>query len=204
MKTILAIETATPVCSVSLFIDGVLIKVLDSSEPRSHVKKLPVFSERILKEHHMDVKELDGIAVSSGPGSYTGLRIGMSFAKGLAYSHDIPLIPVPTLMAINIVKVSEKCHWTGLHSHKDLVFAQQFEGNDVLNDPQCLSYSALQGLPLTAVGMEEKSYPGEINHVQASSIYIGEIALREFQLLKNEDIDQVTPLYLTEFNLNKK
>ena len=101
MPYILNIETATKNCSVALAKDGntVLCKEL-STEGFSHAEKLHVFIEEIIAETGVSINDLNAIAVSSGPGSYTGLRIGVSAAKGLSFSLNIPLISVDTLTSL--------------------------------------------------------------------------------------------------------
>ncbi|WP_293874165.1 tRNA (adenosine(37)-N6)-threonylcarbamoyltransferase complex dimerization subunit type 1 TsaB [Flavobacterium sp.] len=98
---ILNIETATKNCSVSLAKNGetILYKEL-ASQGYSHAEKLHVFIEEILNETSVGFDDLNAIAVSKGPGSYTGLRIGVSAAKGLCYALDIPLISVDTLQVL--------------------------------------------------------------------------------------------------------
>lgn len=101
MIYILNIETATKNCSVSLAKDGETILVREIAEQGySHAEKLHVFIEEILKEANVSVQDLKAIAVSKGPGSYTGLRIGVSTAKGLCYALGIPLISVDTLQVL--------------------------------------------------------------------------------------------------------
>ena len=98
MTNILNIETATKNCSVSLSTDEQLLDVLEfAGENYSHAEKLHVFIKQILDKNRLKTKDLNAIAVSMGPGSYTGLRIGVSTAKGLAYSLNLPLIAVSTL-----------------------------------------------------------------------------------------------------------
>jgi tRNA threonylcarbamoyladenosine biosynthesis protein TsaB len=97
MAAILNIETATPLCSVALAIDGRLIAQRETQEEKSHSARLTVYIEEILKEQGLQIKDLQAIAIGKGPGSYTGLRIGVSTAKGLCYGAGIPLIAVGTL-----------------------------------------------------------------------------------------------------------
>jgi len=98
---ILNIETATKNCSVSISKDGKLIALKEICEANfSHAEKLHQFIKDTLKESNIDFKELSAIAISKGPGSYTGLRIGVSSAKGLCFALDIPLISVLTLESL--------------------------------------------------------------------------------------------------------
>lgn len=101
MAYILNIETSTKNCSVSIANSGevVAIKELNNGD-YSHAEVLHIFIDDILKSNGILSSELDAIAVSKGPGSYTGLRIGVSAAKGLSFAHNIPLISVDTLKAL--------------------------------------------------------------------------------------------------------
>ena len=101
MALILCIETATKSCSIALAREGQLFACKEAvSQEYSHSEQLTVFIEDLLQEQHLTVQDLNAIAISSGPGSYTGLRIGVSTAKGLCYSLDIPLISISTLEAM--------------------------------------------------------------------------------------------------------
>jgi len=101
MALLLAIETTTKNCSVALFENSNLIQLKErNSDEYSHAEQLTLFIEEVVKKSKITLKEIDGIALSKGPGSYTGLRIGTSTAKGLCYSLDIPLISISTLKAM--------------------------------------------------------------------------------------------------------
>ncbi|PCH98144.1 MAG: tRNA (adenosine(37)-N6)-threonylcarbamoyltransferase complex dimerization subunit type 1 TsaB [Bacteroidetes bacterium] len=100
MALLISLETATRVCSVALARDGKVIAVRESSEDQSHSSQITVFIEEVLAKAGVGMHELEGIAVSEGPGSYTGLRIGVSTAKGLCYALNIPLIAISTLRAM--------------------------------------------------------------------------------------------------------
>ena len=103
MALILSIETGTDICSVALANDGELMALRESDEGRDHAKKVALFVDELLRETGVQPSDLDAIAVGKGPGSYTGLRIGVSFAKGLCYALDIPLIAIGSLDALTEV-----------------------------------------------------------------------------------------------------
>ncbi|MCD7964035.1 MAG: tRNA (adenosine(37)-N6)-threonylcarbamoyltransferase complex dimerization subunit type 1 TsaB [Rikenellaceae bacterium] len=100
MALILNIETGTDVCSVALSENGRLISLRENSEGKGHAKYLAVYIEEILNEMNLKPDSLDAVAVGMGPGSYTGLRIGVSVAKGLCYALGIPLIAVNSLESL--------------------------------------------------------------------------------------------------------
>jgi len=97
MALLLLIETSTTVCSAALARDGEVISSRETNDGYAHAERLTLFCEAVLKEANVSFGELQGVAVSRGPGSYTGLRIGLSAAKGFCYALDIPLMTVDTL-----------------------------------------------------------------------------------------------------------
>lgn len=100
MTTLLLIETATPVCSVALARDGEILMELHSDESNAHSSQLSPFIGQLFDRCGLVPAQLDAVCVSSGPGSYTGLRIGVSTAKGFCYALDRPLLAVPTLQGM--------------------------------------------------------------------------------------------------------
>jgi tRNA threonylcarbamoyladenosine biosynthesis protein TsaB len=93
---ILCLETSSAVCSVALGCGGRLLGFKESADPNSHGKRLAVFIEELLRESAIKIEQISAVAVSAGPGSYTGLRIGMATAKGLCFGLNIPLIAIST------------------------------------------------------------------------------------------------------------
>lgn len=97
---ILCLETATDLCSVALCDSTGVIALKESQEQKSHAALLTVFIDDMLRENGLRAHDLEAIAVSKGPGSYTGLRIGVSVAKGVAYAASIPLIGIDTTLSM--------------------------------------------------------------------------------------------------------
>ena len=106
---VLLIETATRVCSVAMAIDGKVVAQRESSVPDAHSTQLPLFLKEIT-----DSQRPDAVCVSAGPGSYTGLRIGVSSAKGLCYGYGIPLLSVPTLLSMAALYYAQHPEYNGL------------------------------------------------------------------------------------------
>ena len=97
---IICLETATNLCSVALCDSTGIISLREDSESKSHASQLTVFIDEIFRENGIRALDLDAVAVSKGPGSYTGLRIGVSVAKGIAYGASIPIIGIETTSAM--------------------------------------------------------------------------------------------------------
>lgn len=100
MAKILNIETSTSVCSVALSDNGEVFAIEETHQANSHSEKLSLYIDDVINKSGIKLSQLDAIAVSCGPGSYTGLRIGVSAAKGLCFGLDIPLIAISSLKAM--------------------------------------------------------------------------------------------------------
>ena len=152
MALILCIETGTDICSVGIAENGELISLRESDEGRDHARKVGVFVDEILRENRIAPEELDAVAVGKGPGSYTGLRIGVSFAKGLCYGLRKPLVAVGSLDAL--CEVAREDHEAGILAVGEweravlcpMVDARRMEVYTQLFDAQ--------GRPLTEVAAE--------------------------------------------------
>lgn len=121
MALILNIETATQICSVALADNGKTLLKKESSEKNAHSSVLTLFIDEIMKTTSTKFEDLDAVSVSKGPGSYTGLRIGVSSAKGLCFALDIPLISVSTLQAMAFGVSSE------IKSSKNSIFCPMID-----------------------------------------------------------------------------
>lgn len=112
MSLILCIETGTDVCSAALSRNGELLALRESNGGQDHARKLALYIDELLKANDYEPKDLDAVAVGKGPGSYTGLRIGASTAKGICYALGIPLIGVGSLEAL--ANVAAEDHEAGI------------------------------------------------------------------------------------------
>ncbi|MFI3266999.1 MAG: tRNA (adenosine(37)-N6)-threonylcarbamoyltransferase complex dimerization subunit type 1 TsaB [Rikenellaceae bacterium] len=107
MQTILCIESGTDVCSVALSKDGKLISLRESTQGRQHASNLALYVDEILESNNIKAEDLDAVALSEGPGSYTGLRIGTSLAKGLCFATDKNLVAVGSLLSMAAVAMED-------------------------------------------------------------------------------------------------
>ncbi len=121
MSLILCMETGTDICSVGIARDGALLSLRESDQGRDHARKAALFVDELLRETGIAPDELDAVAVGKGPGSYTGLRIGVSLAKGLCYGLAKPLVAVGSLDAL--VEVAREDHEAGILTVDDWAHA---------------------------------------------------------------------------------
>lgn len=127
MATILNIETSGKICSVAISKDGAIEYQLEDHEGMRHAEVLAPFVEKCMEELKRKEDKLDAVAVSIGPGSYTGLRIGLSLAKGVAFSRDIPLIGVSTLQILAVKAMFRSFDFTGEEFLVPMIDARRME-----------------------------------------------------------------------------
>ena len=200
---ILAIESSSTVCGAALFINNNLVEIDEINQPRIHGERLPLVVHEVLSNHSISVTDLDGIAVSSGPGSYTGLRIGMSLAKGLAMAGNIPIIPVPTLEVMNKGISQNGSYYILLHSHKNMVFAQQFNSGIPDSEIECVPFDSDEYCPRFGFNMNSICKPDDYGLAPMSAKFVGELAIQNYEKWANINLSQVIPNYVSTFNIEK-
>ena len=132
MPVILALETATKLCSVAVAPDGVVLAARDlESDKHVHAEKVNIFIAEVMHEAGLELRALDAVAVGIGPGSYTGLRIGLSAAKGLCYALEIPIMGISTLQTLFASarmqdQASDMESWPMIDARRMEVFTQCF------------------------------------------------------------------------------
>jgi tRNA threonylcarbamoyladenosine biosynthesis protein TsaB len=212
---ILGIETTTKNCSVALFQNDELVNCKEiATEGFSHAEKLHVFIEEILNESQIQFKQLAAIAVSSGPGSYTGLRIGVSAAKGLAYALNIPLISVDTLTALaHQVTATDGLIIPMLDARRMEVYSAIFDFNKNKireTEAQILDENSFSDLDKTVYFIGDASSKAKevlknsnfffLDNLQyPSAKSMGNLAFEKFLIQEFEDVAYYEPFYLKDF-----
>ena len=125
MKNIIAVETSSDICGISFISNGICLKTIQEKSERKHIEKIPLFYKSLQQSIGFELSDVSAIAVSIGPGSFTGLRIGLSFSKGLAFSNNLPMIPVSTMMSLAFSCISKKPEVGIIHSHGEKIFCQK-------------------------------------------------------------------------------
>ncbi len=216
MTLILSIETATTNCSVSLSKDGETIVLKeDYDKSYSHAERLHVYIDNALEEAEIESKDIDAIAVSKGPGSYTGLRIGVSAAKGLCFALDKPLISVATLEALaNQVVCKEGVIVAMLDARRMEVYSAVFNSeHKQIRDTQaqildeCAFAEYLEKGNVYFIGNGVEKTKGLIQHPNAvfiedklpSSNEMSLLAFNKYKISDIEDVAYFEPYYLKDF-----
>ena len=213
---ILNIETATTNCSVALAKDGKTISILEENDKNySHSERLHVYIEEVLAKANISLKELDAIAVSKGPGSYTGLRIGVSAAKGLCFSLDIPLISVFTLEALaNQVNIPKGFIIPMLDARRMEVYSSIYNHKYELvrgTEAQILDHNSFKDLlnqdEVYFIGSGVEKTKELIQHTKArfiedklpSAREMSALSFEKYKKSDTEDVAYFEPFYLKDF-----
>ena len=179
MALILCLETATQICSVALCRDGEVISLRESIEHNSHSALITLFIEEVMKEGGYRLQDLDAIAVSKGPGSYTGLRIGVSTAKGLCYSLDKPLLAIESLEGVAVYQSIHNplCKPTGKVLLAPMVDARRMEVYTALFDQKGHRLTDTTAEIITSTSFE--------NHIGYQILLFGDGAFKFTELFQN-------------------
>ena len=199
-KIILSIETRTNICSVSLFKDNQLLCIKEDND-RQHSSLLASFVDQLFHKVDFKVNEIDAIALSIGPGSYTGLRIGLSFAKGLAFSLNKPIIPINTIESLSC-EINELNYILAIHAYSDYYFIQEYRNAIKFGDPffdkiKNINYSH------NIYGYNLKDCESSIN-ITPSSIKIANIAYKNYDEYKCDNIKLIKPNYIKPIQFKNK
>lgn len=225
MALILCIETGTDVCSVGIAKDGELLSLRESDEGRDHARKVGVFVDELLRETGIAPDELDAVAVGKGPGSYTGLRIGVSFAKGLCFGLQKPLVAIGSLDTLTEVALED--YEAGILSVPDWdrallcpmvdarrmeVYAQVFDAagkpqgevSAEVVDADSFAQYRLQGRPFVIFGSGARKCAGILPdavfvEVTPSARGLARLAQQALDAGHTENIAYFEPFYLKDF-----
>ena len=216
MAYILNIETSTTNCSVALSNSGVVVGLKeDNNSEYSHAERLHVYIDEVLKTAKVTIDQLEAIAISKGPGSYTGLRIGVSAAKGLCYALSIPLISVPTLEALaHQVQAPKGAIIAMLDARRMEVYSAIYDAqHDEIRSTEAEvltseSYDDLLELsPVYFIGNGVAKTKDIITHKNAlfvedklpSAKQMGALSFEKFKMNAFEDVAYFEPFYLKDF-----
>ena len=226
MSLILQIETATTVCSVALSENGSVLAHKELEQRNVHAEIITLFIEEVLKAVDKKYRDLDAVAISCGPGSYTGLRIGISAAKGLCFALDIPLIAVETLEGMADGMLSQNTVEENtllcpmIDARRMEVFTAVFNSkgerikptsaeiidensfSDLLKTNKVLFFGdgAVKCSEVLGSNLNTEIIPGFIN----SARYITKKATEKYEAKDFEDVAYFEPYYLKDFIAGKK
>lgn len=215
MTYILSIETATKNCSVSLSLNGNTICTREISEVGySHAEKLHVFIEEVLNEAKVGFAKLSAVAVSQGPGSYTGLRIGVSAAKGLCYALGIPLIAIDTLEVLaRKLSIDKGVIIPMIDARRMECYTAIFDANyglkreikseiitqDSFSDVDGVIHFVGDGAAKCKEILTDDKFVYHDDSVFPSSVQMGVLAFNKYEKSDTVDVAYFEPFYLKDF-----
>lgn len=219
MAYLLHIESSSTVCSIAISKDDKLIGIKELNNGYSHAENLHVFIDTLLKECSLATADLNAIAISSGPGSYTGLRIGFSAAKGLAYALNIPLITIDTLKALSVPVIknaaTESIYIPMVDARRMEVYCAAFDHNLsevlplqalVLNEESIKTFTFNKPMCFFCDGMPKakevlQTIPNSyfIENIIASAANMIGLAFEKYKNSDFVDVAYSEPNYLKEF-----
>ena len=218
MSLILGLETSTKICSVSISDGDQLLALKEAGGQYSHSEKLTLFIQDVLAEVKIELNDIDAIAVSKGPGSYTGLRIGVSVAKGLCYALNKPLIAVDTLqaMALGMSKQEQAdIYCSMIDARRMEVYTALYDSNnsvvvpvsakiidensfsDVLKDKRVIFFGDGSDKCKELLSTNENAFFSEEGLPSAQ--FVNQIAQEKFKKDQYEDVAYFEPFYLKDF-----
>ena len=178
MERILLIETSTALCSTALAENGAIISYRESSAPKAHASLTAVFIDEMLKEKGISIADCDAICVSMGPGSYTGLRVGVSTAKGLCFGSGKPLMAVGTLDTLVAQAVAEGLVPEGCRYIIPMIDARRMEIYSAGFTPDCQQITETQ-----PVIVDENSFASQLE--EGPVLFIGDGAGKCADVIKH-------------------
>ena len=220
MERILLIETSTALCSTALAENGAIISYRESSAPKAHASLTAVFIDEMLKEKGISIADCDAVCVSMGPGSYTGLRVGVSTAKGLCFGSGKPLMAVGTLNTLVAQAIAEGLVPEGCRYIVPMIDARRMEVYTAVFTPDCQQITETQPMIV-----DENSFTSQLE--EGAVLFIGDgagkcadvikhpnasfvqcwpkadamlmPALEEYKEKRFKDVAYFEPFYLKEF-----
>lgn len=225
MLNLLCIETSTEICSVAIVTENGVLSAKENTDGNAHASQLTVLIEAACADANISLKQLDAIAVSKGPGSYTGLRVGVSTAKGLCYALDKPLLAVSTLEALTWnardVLQQQQIALTQNVLLAPMLDARRMEVYTALYNSEVETFSPIEAKIITEQSFAEVGQLHSIllfgngaekclhilstprfiflPNIHCSAKYMMVPALRLFQNKQFEDVAYFEPLYLKDF-----
>lgn len=217
---ILNIETATKNCSVTLAKSGVTISYREiAEEGYSHAEKLHVFIEEIISESEITFQDLNAIAVSQGPGSYTGLRIGVSAAKGLCYALNIPLIAIDTLQSLAAqIEATDGIIIPMIDARRMEVFSASYDKNlntlksvaaeiiteESYTDREDEIHFVGDGAPKCKTFLNKSNFIFHDEIIYPSAKQMSFLSFEKYKKSDTVDVAYFEPLYVKDFMIMKK
>jgi len=188
----ISINTCTNICSVALF-DNEKVQLKEKDNIKDHSEYIAIFTKELIEKSS---KKIDFIAIAIGPGSYAGLKAGLSFAKGLSLALNIPILPIETFLAMNENINYHDKYYLGLFSHRRYVYIQEYKNNKPMESPKCIKYDELKDFKIFGYGLDNISNL-KFDEIRPSSVDVGKYAINNYNKLTKDITENISPIYLS-------
>ena len=154
----------------------------------------------ILANHSMNFKQIDYITISIGPGTFTGIRVGLSLAQGLAFAEKIPIVPVNIMDVLHSQLSDDSSGQLGIYSHKNLAYFRKI--NSHRKTIKLQDITAFSSKKIYGIGLNEYKSVIDYTELSFSSKELAEFSINNYNNLATKNIDSIEPIYLNEYNTN--
>ena len=196
----ISIETITNICSVSLFSNNKIVDTIENSDDLMHSKNLPLLFNELINKNNFNLKDLSFIAISIGPGSYTGIKVGVNFTKGLAYSLNIPVVPVNSFDSLNYLIDNNERYYIALYSHKEHIYYQDFKDGVSQSEQICNKVSVLKKYEIYGYHLDKLDSIISYNETIPSSYSVGLFAIDNYEKLATKEYDSILSICIPKVN----
>ena len=188
----ISINTCTNICSVALF-ENEKVQLKEKDNIKDHSEYIAIFTKELIEKSS---KKIDFIAIAIGPGSYAGLKAGLSFAKGLSLALNIPILPIETFLAMNENVNYHDKYYLGLFSHRKYIYIQEYKNNEPIESPKCIKYNELKDFKIFGYGLDNISNL-KFDEIRPSSVDVGNYAINNYNKLTKDITENISPIYLS-------
>ena len=195
----ISLECSTSSPSVSIFLKNKHVDTCQIEESTSSV--LPLYIQKILDKNSILINKVDCIATVIGPGTFTGIRVGLSLSQGLAYSLGIPIVPVNSIEVLNEQVKKNKKYTVAMYSHKNFVIYQNFNEKNK-NHIKFGEIEDIKDKIIFGIGLEKFESELNYNPLKLSSFEVGEYTIKKYPELVENNISLIKPIYLNEYKVD--
>ena len=170
------------------------IKTLEEVNTKDHSLFIAIFVKNLVGNK---ISSIDFISISTGPGSYAGIKVGLSFVKGLSFAINKPIVPIDNFFSMNQYIKCKGKYYICIYSHKEYIYTQLYENNNSISEPECLKLQYLKNYTKFGYGLNCFS-DIEYTEIKPTSVMIGRTAIKYYDKFLKNDVNDIKPILLVK------